>query len=295
MREPVRQVVPLLAAATFLGACTAIQPPRVTPTSLDATPIVAHADLDDVQNRFVDVRGRVDYHALQRDPARLDRYYFWITQESPDTNPERFPTRDDELAYWINAYNASVLYTVNQYYPVASVTDIGSVFPLSVINDKIGFFFLQQVDVGGETTNLYDLENSTIRPRYPDPRIHFALNCASIGCPRLPQEAFTGPRLQEQLDREAYAFFAEDRNLRFDHDTKTVWVSSILDWYESDFTDWLATSHPSEPATLLTYVSLYAPKVHEAAILRAKQEGYEVDFIEYDWGLNDQNPISEPR
>lgn len=282
------------ALALSLNACTAIQRPRIAPTSVETTPEVAHGDLDAVQKDFVDVQGRVDYERLQRNPGRLDRYYFWLTEESPDTNPERFPTQNEELAYWINAYNAAVLYTVLQYYPVSSISDVEAPFPLHLVNDKIGFFFLQHVQIGGETTNLYDLENTLIRPRYPDPRIHFALNCASRGCPRLPQEAFDGRRLDEQLERETFRFFSESRNLRFDHAEKTVYVSSILDWYESDFRQWLQKNHPDKPPTLLTYISLYAPKTEEAAVMRAQQEGYDVDFIEYDWKLNDQNPVSRP-
>ncbi len=290
LRSAASLAVPFVLATTmtFACACTTVQPPRVGPASLETTREVTHVDLDTVQRRFVDEHGRVDYGGLQRDPGRLDRYYLWVTQESPDTDPDRFPTKDAELAYWINAYNASVLYTVLQHYPVTSVTEIGSTFPLNLINDKIGFFFLQQVQVGGEKTNLYDLENSLIRPRYRDPRIHFALNCASVGCPHLPQEAFSAARLDEQLDRETFEFFADPRNLRFDHTDETVYVSSILKWYESDFTEWLERNHPTEPATLLTYISIYGPKVHEAALLRARDEGYEVDFIEYDWGLNGQ-------
>lgn len=292
-----RAALPTCALSLLLigGACTAVQPPRVSPASLETTQAIAHADLDAVQSQFVDIHGRVDYHGLQRSPGRLDRYYLWVTQESPDVHPARFPTRDDELAYWINAYNAAVLYTVVQNYPVSSITDVSAPFPLNLINDKIGFFFLQQVQVGGESTNLYDLENSLIRPRYREPRVHFALNCASIGCPRLPQEAFTGARLEEQLEREAFEFFAEERNLRFDHDEKTVYVSSILDWYEADFVDWLKEHHPDEPPTLLTYISLYGPKIQEAALMRARQENYDVDFIEYDWGLNDQAPAAAAR
>lgn len=286
---------PAIAAACgltlALGACTAVQPPRVALPSVERTPEAVHADLDLVQRQFVNEEGRVDYHGLQRSPGQLDRYYLWLTQESPDSNPERFPDRDAELAYWLNAYNGAVLYTVLQYYPISSIRDVSTPIPLNLINDKIGFFFLQQIQLGGETMNLYDLENSLIRPRYQDPRVHFALNCASIGCPRLPQEAFSPTRLDEQLDRETRRFFAEPRNLRFDHDQETVYVSSILGWYESDFTDWLEANHPDKPATLLTYISMYGPKIQEAALLRARQEEYDVDFIEYDWNLNDQHPV----
>lgn len=281
-------------SATALAACTAIEPARVAPPSLETSRQVTHADLDAVQRRFVDEKGLVNYHALRREPGQLDRYYLWLAEESPDSNPERFPTREDALAYWINAYNASVLVTVLRYYPIASVTDVPATFPLGLIDDKIGFFFLQEVQLGGESTNFYDLENSLIRSRYQEPRIHFAINCASLGCPQLPQEAFTSPRLDEQLDREARRFFARHQNLHFDHDAETVWLSPILDWYESDFTQWLEQHHPDRPATLLEYVSLYAPKEHEAALLRARDEGYEIDFIEYDWGLNDQTPTAKP-
>ena len=279
----------------WLAACTAVEPAGVALPSLETSPEVDHADLDEVQRRFVDERGLVDYRALQRSPGRLERYYLWLTGESPDSDPSRFPTREDELAYWINAYNASVLVVVLRHYPIASVTEVSAPFPLNLVSDKIGFFFLQQVRLGGATTNLYDLENSLLRPRYRDPRIHFALNCASLGCPPLPREAFTATRLDEQLDRAARRFFALPRNLSFDHREETVYVSSILDWYESDFTGWLERNHPDRPATLLTYISLYAPAEYEAALLRAREEGYAVDFIEYDWRLNDQLPAHRAR
>jgi len=285
------RVVAIAAILIAGSSCTAIQPARVALPSAETREEITHADLDAVLRRFVNAHGRVDYHGLQRDPGQLERYYLWVTEESPDNAPSRFPTRADELAYWINAYNAAVLTTVLRYYPISSVTDVSAPFPLHLVNDKIGFFFLQQVQLGGESMNLYDLENSVVRPRYGDPRVHFGLNCASKGCPRLPDEAFTGARLDEQLERETRLFFSEPRNLRFDHDEETVYVSSILDWYESDFTRWLEKNHPDQPATLLTYISLYAPQEHEAALLRARDEGYAVDFIEYDWGLNDQNPV----
>lgn len=267
-------------------ACTAIEPARVSPASLETGERVTHADLDEVLRRFVDESGRVDYLGLLRDPGRLERYYLFLTRESPESAPARYPTSADQLAYWINAYNASVLLAVIRNYPIASVTDVEAPFPLHYVDDKIGFFFLQRVTLGGETTNLHALENSTIRARYPEPRVHFALNCASVGCPRLPRSAFTGPGLDEQLDRETRRFFAEPRNLRFDHDAGIVYTSAILGWYESDFTEWLARTHPGSPATLLDYISLYAPPEQEGALARARDEGYAMEFLAYDWSLN---------
>jgi len=266
------------------GGCTAIRPTVPPPAARPAS--FPHDDLDRVLGRFVDARGRVDYSALKADPADLERYYSLVAQTSPDSDPALFPTRDDRLAYWIDAYNAAVLVTVLRHYPIASVTDVATPFPLSLASDKIGFFYLQRVEVGGDTTSLYALENDLIRPRYGEPRVHFALNCASLGCPRLPRSAFHGADLEERLDEETRRFFAEERNLAIDHAARVVRLSSILDWYESDFTDWYEQQHPGTDATLIDYVALYVTPERRAELERAR--GYEVRFEPYDWALNDQ-------
>jgi hypothetical protein len=205
---------------------------------------------------------------------------------SPDSDPELFPTRDERLAYWINAYNAAVLVTVLRYYPIPSVTAVSTPFPLSLASDEIGFFYLQRIILGGETTSLYELENSVVRARFREPRVHFALNCASGGCPRLPRHAFSPGELDRQLDEETRRFFAEERNLRIDHEARVVHLSSILDWYDDDFTDWVEERDPGREATLLDYVVLYVPPERRAELEQAR--GYEVRFVAYDWGLNDQ-------
>lgn len=278
--------VTLLLLVVPCVSCTSIRPAGVVGRAAVTKPEFSHAELDAVQSRFVDAEGRVDYQALAKDPADLERYYLAVASYSPDSHPEMFATSEDELAYWINAYNAAVLKTVLSYYPIASVTDVVAPFPLWVFSDKIGFFLLQRVILGGEPTSLYALENSVIRRRYREPRVHFALNCASRGCPRLPQEAFAGDQLDEQLEQQTRAFFAEERNLRIDHEAGVVHLSRILDWYEDDFTDWLAEHHPGRPATLIEYVSLYVPPERAAELSRARD--YELRFLPYDWALNDR-------
>lgn len=274
-----------LTALAALG-CTAIRPAGVVGRASAVGPGFSHAELDAVQARFVDEQGRVDYRALAKDPADLERYYLALVTYSPDSHPELFPTPEDALAYWIDAYNAAVLKTVLTYYPIASVTEVAAPFPLGLFSDKIGFFVLQRITLGGTETSLYGLENSVIRGRFREPRIHFALNCASRGCPHLPREAFVGERLDAQLDRETRRFFAEERNLLIDHDERVVYLSSILDWYADDFTDWLAERRPDRPATLLEYVSLYVPPARAAELGRARD--YEIRFVPYDWSLNDR-------
>lgn len=128
---------------------------------------------------------------------------------------------------------------------------------------------------------------NVIRKRFPDPRVHFALNCASAGCPRLPRQAFSAAHLDQQLDDETRKFLAEERNLRIDHQAQTVFLSAIFDWYRSDFLTWYQQRFPDHAATLLNYVTLYTAPVQTEALQRGSS--YAVRFLPYDWSLNDQN------
>jgi hypothetical protein len=276
---------PLLLA---LAGCTAI-PPSAVPERprLEAPQTFSHADFNQVLQHFVDDQGRVDYAALKADSRDLERYYLQLTTYSPDSHPAFFPTDQSKLAYWINAYNAAVLKTVLRYYPIASVEAIKPPFLLFFLPRKSGFFLFQRVIFGGKTTSLYFLEHGVVRKRFADPRVHFALNCASRSCPRLPQSAFTAEELHEQLDYEARRFVAEKRNVNIDHHQSTVWLSSIFDWYADDFLQWYRHHFPGEPATLLRYIALYASPEHAEELKQATS--YTVRFVAYDWGLNDQD------
>jgi hypothetical protein len=142
--------------------------------------------------------------------------------------PHLFPTRDDELAYWLNAYNALV---------VAGVLDRGVATP-SVWGDGlfgIGFFTAPRDTLGGRRLSLKELEDEIVRERYRDPRVHAALNCASIGCPRLWRRAFAGETLAADLDAAMREFVASERHCRIETAKSTVWLSKIFDWFEGDF------------------------------------------------------------
>jgi hypothetical protein len=215
---------------------------------------------------------------LARDRVALDGYYLRLSSVSPTSHPDVFPTREDELAYWINAYNAAVLVAVLEYYPMDSVRDVKAPVALRpFLFGKMrlaGFFYFQDVILGGERMNLYRLENEIIRG-YGEPRIHFAVNCASVGCPFLPRNAFHPDTLDSELDREARRFFASPDKLRIDHEAGVVWMSSILDWYREDF-----------GKDLLAYVRRYVTPERRAELDRAV--AYQLRFLEYDWRLNRQ-------
>jgi hypothetical protein len=248
----------------------------------------SHEDFDRVLQRFVDNQGRVDYAALKNDASTLERYYHSLTLYSPDSHPALFPTRQSKLAYWINAYNAAVIKTVVTHYPISSVIDVKRPSLFFFLPRKSGFFLFQRVTFGGATTSFYYLEQRVIRKRFAEPRVHFALNCASMGCPQLPRRAFTAEHLDKELDREARKFLSEKRNLRIDHEQKVVFLSTIFDWYKKEFLTWYQDRFPGQKATLLSYVASYAPS-EKAEALRMEESSYQVRFIPYDWRLNDQS------
>lgn len=275
----------LFLALTAWG-CTTIRPASVPERPPEPTRPFSHGELDRVLSRYADEQGRVDYAALKEDPGDLERYFLLLSLYSPDSHPELFPTEESRLAYWLNAYNAAAIRIVLTHYPIGSVREVREPLLLFFMPKGSGFFVFQRVTFGGATTNLYHLENGVVRKRFADPRVHFALNCAARGCPRLPREAFDPRRLEEQLDREARRFLAEERNFRIDHGEKAVYLSSIFDWYEDEFLKWCRERFPGREATLLDYVALYLPGEKAEELKRAAS--YEVRFIPYDWRLNDR-------
>ncbi len=286
MKNRMRKLSVFIFMLLIFG-CTAIKPniPSEAPTAIPVT--FSHAHYNRVLQQFVDSNGMVDYTSLHQDIRDLDEYYYLIATYSPDSHPNLFPSEDHKLAYWINAYNATAIKTVLTYYPITSVLDVKQPAVFFFLTDKSGFFFFQRLTYGGETTSLYYLENGVIRKRFQEPRIHFALNCAALGCPRLPQEAFSGEDLQRQLDEETRKFLSEERNFKIDHEEKIIYLSSIFKWYEKDFVDWIKDQIPHRKVTLLDYVALYLP-AKKASELDNADGRYKIDFIPYDWGLNDQ-------
>jgi hypothetical protein len=285
-----RLAVPTTAALALAAvACTTLPVPQ-RPAGAPDSERFGHEDLDSFLARHVDDGGRVDYAAALEDRSDLARYVGEVAAVSPDSMPGRFTSDDDRLAYWINAYNAWVLQAVLERYPIESVRDVRPPWPLFFVPRLAGFFYLQEVTLGGREMSLYALENGLIRKRFADPRIHFALNCASESCPRLPRRAFRSDDLQQVLDAETRRFIGDGRNVRIDPQRGVVLLSSIFDWYERDFVSWMEDRHPESSPSLLGYVALYldeGDRVRAAACADCV-----VEFIPYDWTLNDRGRTS---
>jgi len=246
-----------LAMFAFLMACGGKKVLRVD-VELDGLPEAGefpHELWTAVLQERVDAQGLVDYKGIQEDRGPVDLYLAHLAQASPDSHPELFPDEDHELAYWINAYNAFAITGVVERPGLISVDDV-----------KIEFFATQKYIMGGEARTLYGLENNIVRPRYNDARTHFALNCDSGGCPRLPQTAFMPDTLQEELDIYTTEFIKHPDKCRLAEDG-AVEVNQIFDWYAKDF---------EAEGGVLTFLNKHGGGF---------PEGAEVRIIPYDWTL----------
>lgn len=262
---------------------------ELAPASRPAT--FDHDDFDAVLRRHVDERGLVRWADLAAEPTDLERYYAKVAAFSPDSDPELFPTEASRLAYWLNAYNAAVMATVLRHYPIGSVDDVEPPWLLFWMPEHSGFFVLQGPMFGGIETSLYYVENSVIRERFADARIHFALNCASLGCPRLPRSVFTAEQLDQQLATEARRFCADERNFKIDDDARKIVLSPIFQWYESDFIGDHQRRGGVAGVGILDAIAEYlsAPARER---LNAARDYYGVEYSGYDWNLNDAAPVA---
>ncbi len=263
-------IVCLLSCGFVLDSLAA-EPIRQGPQGGDAGGF-DHGDWTLVLERFVDRQGLVDYAALAKNRATFDRYLERIKKVSPRSHPQLFPTRDDALAYYLNAYNALVFEGVLGRGPEETSVWRGIVSGYS-------FFVRMRIRIGGETMNLKSLEDDIVRAEFQDPRIHAALNCASIGCPRLPREAFVADRLSHQLDSAMTEFVTDSRHVELDTEDRTVTLSQIFEWFAEDFLTDEQNQGADEPS-VLSYINRYRDGAGPIP------EDYAVRYSEYDKRIN---------
>ena len=219
---------------------------------------------------------QVDYAALAKDKSELDGYLSALA--AIDTATFAGWNNDRQLAFLINAYNAYTLALIIEHYPdIGSIRDIGGFFSSPW---KQAFAPLL-----GKTRTLDNIEHGLIRGdnKYQEPRIHFAVNCASIGCPALREEAYTEAKLSQQLESQTQRFLSD--NSRHYIEGNTLKVSKIFDWYRDDFeAPWRGAT--SLNGFLLLYVSAFDLTEAQQRALRAGT--LNIGFSDYDWALNDR-------
>ena len=254
--DTVRKPVQSLLSAFGPPAVTMEEAYEANPDS----PGFDHSVFDQLLGKYVDADGWVDYRSLGEEGDALDAYIESLAQA-----PFAELGRDEKLALLINAYNAFTLKLILEHCPVESIKDIPSDQRWTDVRWQ----------VGANTWSLNQIEHEEIRPKFTEPRIHFALVCAAIGCPILRNEAYVAERLDEQLaDQTEYAH-THDRWFRFDADNNTVHLTWLYQWYGSDF--------EQEAGSVLKYAARYAPELEQAIEAGRTPE---IRWLEYDWRLN---------
>jgi hypothetical protein len=249
----------------------------------------SHALFDALLAKHVEA-GRVDYRRLTDHPQPLDEYLALLAS-LPPAALQAMP-RSDQLAYWINAYNAFALKSVVEHYPLRRRGIVGLVFPANSIWQIAGVWKNRRWRAAGQTLSLDQIEHDIIRPVFKEPRSHFVLVCASTSCPDLGMRAYRGDALERQLNEQTRRFLHDPRKgVRIDAAAGTIHVSKIFDWFADDF----ALSHPSEPnhpgldreeSGVLSFIASHRTDSGLQRLLRESR--IEVEFLPYDWTLNDR-------
>jgi uncharacterized protein DUF547 len=258
-----------------------------TPGAIDrATPQAGpalHRPLDQILD--LNVRdGLVYYRALRASRGQLDRYVSSLTV--PAATYDRWKN-EDKMAFWINAYNAFVLQTVVNHYPIKGRS---AAYPANSIRQIPGAFDQTRHRAAGRSVTLDEIEKAIIA-EFKDPRLHLALGRGAVGSGRLRSEAFDGAKLSQQLDRIQSEFVSEEQMLKIDRATGQMHVTPIVGWYESGFVAAydkgakgpVANRSPIERAI----VAFIAPHLLPLEKELVQRNEFKVTYHPFDWRLND--------
>jgi hypothetical protein len=227
-------------------------------------PVYSYNAWTSLLQKHVNNDGLVDFKGFITDKEKLQSFLDTISANPPASNW----TTNDKIAYWLNAYNAFTIKLIVDHYPVEGIKKLGGKHQVIFINTPWDIKFFK---IGGKTMTLNRIEQWILRTEFSEPRIHFALNCASISCPKLRREAYAGNKLDEQLTQQTVEFLSDKS--RNNLDAKNPKLSSIFSWYGSDMKKWSGK-------TLIAFINQYSEiKINEDA---------EINYLDYDWDLNDQ-------
>ena len=221
---------------------------------------INHEIWADLLEKYIKPDG-VDYTGFKTEEDRLDQYLKVLE----DTDPEKL-SRNEQYAYYINAYNAWTIKLILSGYPgVKSIKDFGTIFKSP--------WEKKWVRINGKVITLDDVEHNILRPRFKDPRVHFAINCSAASCPPLRPEPYLGHTLDQQLDDSTRSFVNDSNSYRLEG--STLYVSRIFKWFSEDFNE----------NALEFYLQYAEGDLKEK--LTGKKDNIQVKYMHYDWSLND--------
>ena len=230
-----------------------------------------HSVFDRVLKSYVNGQGRVDYNGI------ADYQPFRAYMETLETASTESMSRDEQLAFWINAYNAVTIDKVIKWKPKKSVRE--TFVPGVWTGTK--FFTSREHTVAGRKLSPDDIEHEILRKQLKEPRIHFAIICASSGCPPLPQFAYTGKNVQAKLEEETRKYINSDRGTRIDSAKNQLYLSKLFDWFSGDF--------EYASGSVMDFIKTYIDK----SALAFLDQNPKINLLEYDGALNAQEPIKQ--
>ena len=254
-RDPVNYRMPWIAALMLFAFIHAFGLTSVAWSN----PVVDHSIYSELLKKYV-IHGKVDYAGFKSEETNLDRYLKLL--EAVDS---KSLSQNEQFAFYANAYNAWTIKLILSRYPdVKSIKDLGSLFK-SPWKKEI-------VRLDGEVMTLDNVEHDILRPRFKDPRVHFAINCAAISCPPLSPEPYRGEVLNEQLNKSTISFLNNPNNYKLDGND--LYVSRIFKWFDEDF----------NKDVLGFYLNYANDELKQK--LEAKRTTLRIKYLHYDWGLN---------
>lgn len=250
----------LLGLAVLMLSLSCCQSPG--PYLMKGTSAPNHASWNALLIEHVSADGRVDYAGFQQDIQLLEAYLEELNVQAPDTDVW---SEAEQLAFWINAYNAFTVKLIVDHYPVQSIQDL---HPFPYIPLLRTVWHKPLFRIANRAISLDHIEHGILRKEFDEPRIHFAINCASASCPPLMPKAYVAEDLDSQLDQAARNFLRNRQyNQLSEHEAQ---LSKIFSWFRSDFT---------KEGSLIDFLNKYAePQLSPMA---------KINFLPYDWSLNE--------
>lgn len=233
--------------------------------------------------------GLVNYRAIKENPQQLNQYLMQIA-EVTQKELTGLPA-PAQIAFYINAYNAITVKRITDHYPPQKKGLLNLLNPDVSIKNISGVWDKIKNRVAGELLTLDDIEHKILRKKFKEPRVHMALVCASMSCPALPVRAFTARDLEDQLDKSSREFLTDKSRNRPCVDCPEVSLSKIFSWYGDDFvgvykpSQHLIKRHGNKEASVITFIAPYYNEGIKNYLLKGD---YDIDFLDYDWSLNEQ-------
>ncbi len=227
--------------------------------------IVNYVAYDSLLQKNV-VNGKVYYNGFRK--MMFEEFIYSLYTIHPEEM-----SKNDQLAFWLNAYNAFVIHSVKNYGELKSP------------KNKVGFFDFDKFEVAGLTLTLNKIEQDMIQPLFNTYLVHFGLVCAANDCPNLPAKAYCGATVRQQLEQNGRDFVRSPKGAQLDRENKKLRISQIFNWYRRDF--------EMGGKKLIDIIALYA-KPEDAEFIKKHKADITIEFMEYDWNLNGTDTAPKP-